>query len=261
MTKFVAGIQYSGFSYSGWQIQKHTASVQQQLETALSHIANEAITIYCSGRTDAGVHAKEQIIHFETHAERSDYAWRMGSNTKLPDDIRVMWCHQIDPSFHARFSATARQYRYIIYNAKVESALLKNRVNWIPHLLNSAAMHGAAQALLGENDFTSFRASSCQANTPFRNIHKISVARENDFVFIDVTANAFLHHMVRNIVGSLIDVGRDRQSLAWMKSLLIKKDRSKAGVTALANGLYFMKAIYPKQYKLEQMLDNSIIVI
>jgi len=253
MTKYAAGIQYDGFGYSGWQIQNHGNTVQTHIEEAISHIANEPVTVFCSGRTDTGVHAKEQVIHFESHAKRSDYAWRMGCNTKLPDDIRIMWCHEVEESFHARFSATARQYRYIIYNANIESALLKNRVNWVSYPLKEKLMHRAAQFLLGENDFTSFRASSCQANTPFRNIHKISVLRQDDFIFIDITANAFLHHMVRNIVGSLIDVGKEKKQPEWIKQLVLEKDRRKAGVTALANGLYFIKATYPTCYKLQQL--------
>lgn len=255
MKKYAAGIQYSGYAYSGWQMQKHADSVQKNVEAAFSKIANESVTVLCSGRTDTGVHAKEQVVHFESHANRSEYAWRMGCNSNLPEDIRVMWCHEVDESFHARFSATARQYRYVIYNAKVESALLKHRVNWIPYHLNETAMHKAAQALLGENDFTSFRASSCQSNTSFRNMHKISVTRENDIIYIDVTANAFLHHMVRNIVGSLIDVGKEKQSTQWIADLLNQKDRSKAGVTALANGLYFVRAIYPNDFKLKQIRE------
>ncbi len=256
MQKYVAGIQYDGFAYSGWQKQKHVLSVQQLLEQALSTIADEGITVYCSGRTDTGVHAKEQVIHFETNAQRKDYAWRMGCNSKLPDDIRVLWCHEIESGFHARFSAIARQYRYIIYNAKAESALLKNRVLWLPYSLNVDAMNIAAQDLLGENDFSSFRASGCQANTPFRNIHKITVFRQRDFVIIDITANAFLHHMVRNIVGSLLEVGRNRQAVNWMKNLLLYKDRNKAGVTAAASGLYFIKAVYPSQYVLQQLSSD-----
>lgn len=261
MAKYVAGIQYDGFGYSGWQIQNNADSVQQHVEETLSQIANESVTVFCSGRTDAGVHAREQVIHFESHAKRSDHAWRKGCNTKLPGDIRVMWCHEVEESFHARFSAIARQYRYVIYNAEVESALLKNRVNWVPYALNVDSMHTAGQALLGENDFTSFRASSCQANTAFRNIHKLSVTKDDDFIFIDITANAFLHHMVRNIVGSLIEVGREKQSTEWIKLLLLEKNRTKAGVTAKANGLYFIRAIYPLHYQLKQMKSTYKLLV
>jgi len=257
MVKYVAGIQYVGTAYSGWQKQKHSRSVQQVVEHAFSQIADQPITLYCSGRTDTGVHAKEQVVHFETDVKRSDYAWRMGSNSTLPDDVRVLWCHKAEDDFHARFSATSRQYRYIIFNAQAESALLKNRVLWIPYSINDVDMNLAAQALSGEQDFTSFRASGCQSNTPFRNIHKISVSRQTDFVIIDIEANAFLHHMVRNIVGSLVEIGRGRKPVNWMSFLLEQKDRNQAGVTAAASGLYFIKANYPSHYKLLQLKQSD----
>jgi len=252
VTKFAAGIQYDGAAYCGWQRQMHSASVQQIVEEALSKIANEAVTVFCSGRTDTGVHAKEQLIHFETSAARSDYAWRMGCNSSMPKDIRVMWCHVIDDGFHARFSATARLYQYVIHNARSESALLQNKVNWVSYALNEDKMHQAAQNLVGEHDFTSFRASSCQANTPCRKVYMASVRRKNDFIFVDIQANAFLHHMVRNIVGSLIEVGKGEQEPQWIAELIELKDRKKSAVTALANGLYFIRADYPSKYHLAQ---------
>ncbi len=256
MSKYVAGIQYEGLAYYGWQTQKHSLSVQQVAENAFSKVANEPISIFCSGRTDTGVHAKEQVVHFESEAQRSDYAWRMGCNTHLPNDVRVLWCHPIEDSFHARFSALSRQYRYVIYNHKAESALLKNRVTWIPYSLDEEKMHLAAQVLIGEHDFSSFRASGCQSNTPFRNVHYVTVTRQRDFVLIDIKANAFLHHMVRNIVGSLIEIGRERKPVIWMENLLDEKNRVKAGVTAPALGLYFMQANYPEHYNLKQQSTN-----
>lgn len=260
MIKYVAGIQYVGSAYSGWQTQQHVLTVQQVVEEALSNIANEQVAVHCAGRTDTGVHAFEQVIHFESSAIRSDYAWRMGCNSKLPDDVRIMWCHQINDDFHARFSAIARQYRYVIYNAQAEGSLLKGRVNWLPYELNEKYMNKSAQSLLGENDFTSFRASGCQSTSPNRNVHQISVTRVKDFVFVDIEANAFLHHMVRNIVGSLIDVGRSRKPVDWMSDLLALRNRNSAGMTAAANGLYFVKAIYPEQYSLKQMKHGDCVL-
>ncbi len=252
MAIYAAGIEYIGTAYSGWQRQQAVPSVQQFVEEAFSQVADESIKVGCAGRTDTGVHAKEQVIHFESQAKRSDYAWRMGCNTHLPKDIRVLWCHQVKHSFDARFSALSRSYRYVIHNALSESALLKNRVNWVPYALNVEKMNTAAQYLVGENDFTSFRASGCQSNTPFRNIIKIGVLREHDLIFVDITANAFLHHMVRNIVGSLIEVGREKKAPEWIAELLSLKNRSLAGVTALGCGLYFERVTYPDEFKLQQ---------
>lgn len=252
MIKYVAGVEYVGSAYSGWQKQKHVSSVQACVEAALSKIANETIGSFCSGRTDAGVHAKEQVIHFESESIRSDYAWRMGANTHLARDIRVLWCHPVADDFHARFSATARTYRYVIYNSAQDSALLKDRVNWVRQPLDAERMHIAAQDCLGEQDFSSFRASGCQSNTPFRNVHDVSVKRQDNFVVVEITANAFLHHMVRNIVGSLLEIGLGQQSVDWMADLLAEKDRDKAGMTALACGLYFIRPSYPEHYQIRQ---------
>ncbi len=252
MAKYSAGIQYDGTSYCGWQRQSSVTTVQQVVETAISKIANEPITIFCSGRTDTGVHAIEQIIHFESKAIRDDYAWRMGCNSSMPKDVRLMWCHTTADDFHARFSATARKYQYVIHNARTQSALIRDRVCWISQKLNEHDMHQAAQFLLGENDFSGFRASGCQAKTPYRHVHNISVDKKNDFVIVTITANAFLHHMVRNIVGSLIEVGKGRQKPQWIAHLLAEKNRTKAAATALACGLYFVKVSYPKKYNLGQ---------
>ncbi len=256
MKKFVAGIQYDGSAYSGWQKQHHAPSVQKVTEEAFAKVANEPINLFCAGRTDTGVHAKEQIVHFESSATRSDYAWRMGGNTYLPDDVRILWCQPVADDFHARFSALSRQYRYIIYTHQSESALLKHKVYWLPFPLNTEKMNTAAQVLLGEHDFSSFRAAACQSHTAFRNIHSIKVSRLRDFVFIDIEANAFLHHMVRNIVGSLIDIGREKKPVEWMQALLLEKNRNQAGATAAAFGLYFMQANYPAHFALAQQRND-----
>ena len=237
-------------AYCGWQRLSHAPSVQEAVEKALSNIANEEISIVCAGRTDSGVHGVGQIIHFETNVERNNKAWQMGANTKLPDDIAIRWVNSIDDSFHARFSALSRQYRYIILNRPSRSAILKNQVCWHPYSLDAERMHQAAQALIGEQDFTSFRASGCQAKHATRNVQKVSVQRDGEFIYIDIQANAFLHHMVRNIVGSLIPIGQAKESIDWIAHLLKQYNRDLAGPTAAASGLYFVSVEYPEEFNL-----------
>lgn len=246
LNKIALGVEYLGAAYCGWQFQPHCDSVQGHLEQALTQIANEKVKVFCAGRTDTGVNAIGQVVHFETTAKRPERAWIQGVNTKLPSDIRVAWAKVMADDFHARFSAVARQYRYIIFNRPVHSAILAKRVTWVPHQLEEQAMHQAAQALLGERDFSSFRAAGCQASHARRNVQSICVSRQGDFVCIDIQANAFLHHMVRNIVGSLLEVGQGLKPVEWMAELLAKQDRTQAGMTAPADGLYFVSAIYPE---------------
>lgn len=249
--KYIACIEYDGTSYCGWQRLSHAPSVQQELEQALSKVANHAVEIVCAGRTDSGVHGYGQIIHFESDADRSMNGWMMGTNTNLPDDIAVLWLQKsIDDKFNARFSAIHRRYRYIIHNRKARSAILATRATWIFEHLNELAMHEAAQSLIGEHDFSSFRASGCQARHARRNIHLINISRENDFIYIDIVANAFLHHMVRNIVGTLIQIGMRKRSVESMAEVLALRDRTKAGMTAAAHGLYFVHVGYPDHFGL-----------
>ena len=252
MQRIVLGIEYQGTAYCGYQLQEHCETVQKHLQIALSAIANEPILIHCAGRTDTGVHAIGQVVHFDTQAIRPERAWVQGVNTHLPGDIRVVWMRALDAQsdFHARFSAVARQYRYVIFNRKVHSAVLHQRVTWEMHPLNAEAMHKAAQALIGEHDFSSFRASSCQSSHARREVQAVTVSRHDDFVFVDIQANAFLHHMVRNIVGSLLQVGRGEKSDGYMKTLLDLQDRTQAGITAPAEGLYFVNALYPAHWNL-----------
>lgn len=250
MLKIALGVEYQGTAYCGWQSQKHCDSVQQNVQKALSKIANEFIAVRCAGRTDTGVHAIGQVIHFETNAIRPEQAWVEGVNTNLPFDIRVAWAMEVPEDFNARFSAVARQYRYVIFNRNVHSAVLAKRVTWVRKSLDAERMHQAAQTLLGEHDFTSFRALACQAKHATRNIQSISVTRSGDFVFVDIQANAFLHHMVRNIVGSLLRIGQGQKETDWLTELLALKDRSKAAMTAPADGLYFVNALYPDKYNL-----------
>jgi tRNA pseudouridine38-40 synthase len=250
--KVAAVVEYHGAHFHGWQRQKHhpEPTIQAALEDALSKIANQSISVVCAGRTDAGVHASTQVIHFETTAKRKPYNWIRGANTQLPDGIAIRWLDEVADDFHARFSATARRYRYLIYNKEVKQGLLHDQLTWCRFPLDEAKMHQAAQSLLGENDFTSFRAKDCQSNTPYRNVQSISVRRYSDIVMIEVQANAFLYHMIRNIAGVLMPIGMGRKPVSWCAELLEQKDRSKAGVTAPSDGLYFVGVEYPQKYNI-----------
>ena len=232
--KIALGIEYNGSRYFGWQRQLEVASVQACLEAALSKVANEPIGVFCAGRTDAGVHATGQVVHFVTTAVRKDAAWTMGVNSHLPSDIAVRWIKTVDDDFHARFSATARRYRYIIFNHRYRPAVLAQGVTHCYLPLDAEKMEHAAQCLLGENDFTSFRAIQCQSRTPWRNVKHVKVTRHGAYIVVDIKANAFVHHMVRNIVGSLIEIGCGNQDVNWMAELLALKDRSRAAATAKA---------------------------
>ncbi|KAE9540254.1 tRNA pseudouridine(38-40) synthase TruA [Ursidibacter maritimus] len=246
--KIALGIEYDGSRYYGWQRQQNVDSVQQKLEEALSIIANSPCEVFCAGRTDAGVHGTGQVVHFETSANRALQSWCFGTNTHLPPDIAVKWAVAVPDDFHARFSATARRYRYIIYNHKLRSAILPFGVSHYYHELDADKMHQAGQYLLGENDFSSFRAAQCQSHTPWRNIHHLKVSRQSDYIIVDIQANAFVHHMVRNIVGSLIEVGQGKQSIEWIKWLLAQRDRTLAAPTAKAEGLYLVDVTYPEHF-------------
>jgi tRNA pseudouridine38-40 synthase len=259
VTKYAIGIEYSGSGYSGWQRQKHSKSIQEQVENALSYVANHAIRLICAGRTDAGVHAVEQVAHFETEVVRKDRSWILGSNCRLARDIRIKWVVQIDNEFHARFSAIARSYRYIILNSRITSALFHDKVSWQHYPLDHTNMHQAAQILLGEHDFSAFRAAGCQSKTSTRKIHEISVTKQGEMIFLDIKANAFLYHMVRNIAGSLIAVGKGEKSHHWLTQILEGKDRKKAAITAPAEGLYFLQAHYPAQFKLPSEAKKPVL--
>lgn len=226
---------------------------------ALSQIANHTVALNCAGRTDTGVHAVGQVAHFETRAERPEKAWVQGVNTKLPGDIRVSWGKRVEEDFHARFSAVARQYRYVIFNRSVHSAVLSGRVTWEPQPLDEQAMHRAAQALVGEQDFSSFRASACQASHAMREVQSVAVSRRGDFVFIDIQANAFLHHMVRNISGTLMQIGLSAKPDSWVSELLTLQDRAQAAPTAPACGLYFVNALYPSAFEIPRVVINEVL--
>ncbi|WP_353249589.1 tRNA pseudouridine(38-40) synthase TruA [Salinisphaera sp. T31B1] len=250
--RWAACIEYDGSGYHGWQSQPHAASVQDTLETALSRLADAPIRTVCSGRTDAGVHAQGQIVHFDTQAVRRQRAWLLGTNRYLPDDIAVQWVEPVDESFHARFGAVAREYRYWILDRTAPSALWRNRAYHSHVRLDAEAMHAAAQQLVGYHDFSAFRAAACQAKTPWRDLQAISVVRHGDWLRLDVRANAFLHHMVRNIVGSLLPIGRGQHDDQWLADRLAEGDRTQAGMTAPAQGLSLRRVHYPPRFVLPQ---------
>ncbi|MEZ9819826.1 tRNA pseudouridine(38-40) synthase TruA [Shewanella sp. 10N.286.45.A1] len=255
------GIEYDGSRYYGWQRQLDVDSVQGQLEKALSKVANEPITVQCAGRTDTGVHGTGQVVHFDTNAIRKETAWTLGVNVNLPDDIAVRWVKVVDEEFHARFSATARRYRYMIYNHQLRPGILRSGVSHYRGDIDENKMHQAAQLFVGEHDFTSFRALQCQSKTPFREIHEVNVTRQGMYICVDIKANAFLHHMVRNIVGTLLEIGKGNQPKEWVNTLLALKDRSKAAATAQPNGLYLVDVTYPEHFQLPKLALGPLFML
>jgi tRNA pseudouridine38-40 synthase len=244
--RIACGIEYDGSAYHGWQRQKHAVSVQQVVEEALSRVANQTIQVSCAGRTDAGVHATAQVIHFDTTAEREIHSWVLGGNSNLPKDVAITWAQPVTDEFHARFKAFERSYRYIVFNRATRSALLHKRVTWWLRSVDVERMQIAAQHLLGEHDFSSFRAAECQAKTPVRLMHEINIAAQGHVIYIDVRADGFLHHMVRNIAGVLLAIGAGEQPTDWAKTVLEARDRSQGGITAPPDGLYLTDVRYPE---------------
>ncbi|MDB9803073.1 tRNA pseudouridine(38-40) synthase TruA [Candidatus Thioglobus sp.] len=243
--KIALGVEYLGTDFHGWQIQKSgLRTVQGVVEPALSKIANHPVRVFCSGRTDAGVHAQEQVIHFETQTTRTEGAWLFGGNANLPSDVNFKWAKEVNDDFHARFNAHARSYEYKIHHHPVRSSLKTGYYLWEPRSLNIDVMRKAAAFLLGEHDFSCFRGSMCQAKSPIKTIEYLQIDEIGDDLIIKVKANAFLHHMVRNLVGTLLKIGREEESPEWMLSVLNSKDRKQAGPTAEPQGLYFIKAHY-----------------
>ncbi len=244
------GIEYDGTAYNGWQCQKTGIGVQALVETAISRVADEPVETICAGRTDTGVHATAQVVHFDSSAERTRSGWLLGVNTHLPDDINATWAALVDDEFHARFSATSRSYRYLILNRRVRSALHRHRAWWLHESLDEQAMQQAADYLRGQHDFSAFRAAGCQASTPNRNISSLQVSRTDEWLAITVTANAFLQHMVRNITGLLVTIGRGDKEPAWAKTVLQGCDRTQGGVAAPAHGLTLIDVAYPENFKI-----------
>ncbi len=246
------GLEYDGTAYNGWQTQPHAPNVQDCVDRALTQVANEAVACVAAGRTDTGVHARGQVVHFDSHAERSARAWVLGLNSHLPDDIAVQWARAVPPEFHARYSASSRWYRYRLLNQPVRSPLERQRAWWLHRPLDLDAMRAAAGHLLGEHDFSAFRAAACQARTAVRELSRIEIQQHGPVIHIDCEANAFLHHMVRNIVGTLVHVGRGEERPEWVHRLLLARDRRLSGMTAPACGLTLMAVRYPPELGLPE---------
>lgn len=244
MPRVALGLEYDGSFFAGWQAQAHAHGVQSAVEAALSQVANHPVAVTAAGRTDAGVHAAMQVVHFDTEAERNERSWVLGANTHLPPHVSALWARATPDAFHARYSAFARSYRYFILNRGPRPALAAKRVAWVRDALDDARMHAAAQHLVGEHDFTSFRAAECQARSPMRRLHEISVVRRGELLMLSVTANAFLHHMVRNIAGVLIAIGAGERPVEWTAEVLAARDRKRGGVTAPGGGLYLWGVRY-----------------
>lgn len=255
--RIAVGIEYDGAAFHGWQIQRGVRSVQEAVETALGRVADQRVRLHCAGRTDAGVHALGQVAHFDTTAEREPRGWVLGANAHLPDEVALLWAKPVRSDFHARFSAYSRCYRYVILNRATRPGLFARRVTWVHRTLDADRMNEAGQALVGTHDFSSFRALGCQAKGPVRTISRLQVVRSGDVVELQVAANAFLHHMVRNICGVLLAIGRGDQPVAWAREVLERRDRTQGGVTAPPHGLYFAGVRYPEAYGLPRTGNGS----
>lgn len=250
MRRLAAGIEYVGSRFCGWQVQKHSDSIQAELERALGQVADHPVRVTAAGRTDTGVHALAQVVHFDTPAKRTVQGWALGTNTHLPSDISVRWVAPVSCEFHARFSARSRRYRYLMHNARTRSGLLSERAAWVKRPLDEQRMDEAAQALVGEHDFSAFRGSGCQSRSPVRAVSDISVRRKDELVILDIRANAFLLHMVRNIAGSLMEIGVGDRPIQWLRTLLEERKRTLAGMNAPPGGLYFTAVEYPPEFGL-----------
>ena len=250
VVRIALGVEYDGSAFAGWQSQPHGRTVQDALERALAMVAGEPIRTICAGRTDAGVHGLAQVIHFDTGAQRPDTAWVRGVNANLPAAVAVQWAVPVDAEFHARFSARGRTYRYLLLNRAVRPALNHGHIGWFHTPLDLDAMNTAAACLVGEHDFSAFRAAECQAKSPVKIVKNIAISRQDDVISFEITANAFLHHMVRNLVGSLVYVGKGRYPPAWLEEVLAGRDRARAAPTFDAAGLYFAGVEYEERWQL-----------
>jgi tRNA pseudouridine38-40 synthase len=250
--RWALGVEYDGTPFVGWQRQKDGPSVQAAIEEALGFVAGHSVDLHCAGRTDAGVHATGQVIHFDTTAVRTERNWLLGANAHLPGSISLLWARAVPHSFHARFSAQARRYRYIIANQAVRPAIQAGGLAWWRYPLDARKMHEAAQFLLGRHDFSSLRAAACQARSSVKTIHSISVSRQGRHVVLDIHANAFLHHMVRNIAGVLIPIGQGKRDAEWVREVMEARDRRASGITAPAGGLYLVGVDYDPAFGLPQ---------
>ncbi len=248
--RIALGIEYAGTDFCGWQNQPNTRTVQGELEKAVSVVANHSIDVFAAGRTDTGVHALNQVVHFDTDSIRSERGWLLGINANLPKDVNVAWVKPVDDEFNARFTAIKRRYRYLILNRLSRSAVHHNRMWWHHHPLDIERMQAAADQLVGKHDFSAFRASECQARSPIKTLDKITVRRQQDCIAVDVEAKSFLHHMVRNLVGVMAAIGDGSKPIDWAGDVLRSVDRSQGGVTAPPQGLYLVDVEYPEQYSM-----------
>lgn len=259
MTRIAMGVEYAGDAFRGWQSQAHGRTVQDVLEKALSAIAAEPVRLHCAGRTDAGVHATAQVAHFDTVALRPMTAWVRGVNALLPPAVVVRWAMTVDDTFHARFLAMERQYRYILHNAPTRPAMLAGRVGWFHVPLDEARMAEAVKCLVGTHDFSAFRAAGCQSKTPVKVMREARVMRQGEYLLFDFRANAFLHHMIRNLVGALVYVGKGHYPVDWMREVLEMRDRTCAAPTFPPDGLYLCGVGYPPRWSLPG--DGRIIAL
>ncbi|WP_018992175.1 tRNA pseudouridine(38-40) synthase TruA [Aromatoleum toluclasticum] len=248
--RIALGVEYAGDAFQGWQSQSHGKTVQDHLEAALSGMAGHPVRLHCAGRTDAGVHATAQVVHFDTPSARALHGWVRGTNARMRGPVAVRWAVEVGDDFHARFCAVSRRYRYILYNSAVRPALLAGRVGWFHPPLDEAAMAEAARSIVGWRDFSAFRAAGCQAKSPIKLMHEAQVRRDGDYIVFDFWANAFLHHMVRNLVGSLVYVGKGCYPPGWMAEVLQSRDRSRAAMTFSPDGLYLAGVEYASHWSL-----------
>lgn len=251
--RIALGLEYDGSRYHGWQSQPAVINVQDTLQSALSGVASARIEVLAAGRTDTGVHALEQVVHFDTTAARPLSAWVRGANALLPSGVSVLWAHEVTEEFHARFSAHARSYQYILINRPSRLGVHHGKAGWFHVPLDVEVMRAAAQHLLGEHDFSAFRSSECQAKTPVKHLYRLDITQYGDTILFDLTANAFLHHMVRNIVGSLIYVGKGKHAPQWLAEVLARCDRKHAAPTFMPDGLYLKRIHYPSEWQLPQL--------
>ncbi|MGR8921296.1 MAG: tRNA pseudouridine(38-40) synthase TruA [Gammaproteobacteria bacterium] len=248
--RIALGVEYDGSRFHGWQRQRDERTVQAELERALTRVADEPVDVVCAGRTDTGVHATGQVVHFDTGAHRSERSWVLGSNVNLPGDVAVVWARPVPDDFHARFSARSRTYVYLISTRQARPGLWSGRVSWECRPLELARMQAAATALVGEHDFSSFRAKGCQAHSPVRTIHRLELTERDGLITLTVEANAFLQHMVRNLAGVLMEIGRGRRVPAWAAEVLAARERERGGVTAPPSGLYLAAVRYAEEFGL-----------
>ncbi|HID50310.1 MAG TPA: tRNA pseudouridine(38-40) synthase TruA, partial [Chromatiales bacterium] len=253
------GIEYDGQPFCGWQYQHHSPSVQAVVEKALSFVADRPVQVVCAGRTDTGVHAAGQVVHFDTTAGRDAEAWVRGGNVNLPKSVSVLWAREVPEDFHARFSAIRRRYRYVIFNRPVRPALLAGKVAFEYRPLEVGRMQDAAGNLLGKHDFNAYRATACQAKSPVRTVYRLDIMRRDELVLLDIEANAFLHHMVRNIAGVLMRIGAGEADPDWAQEVLAERERARGGVTAPPDGLYLMEVTYPERFGLPKLPPTSVL--